>query len=366
MTTLVQTRYGRMECLDSDSIISKALILYGEWAQLELDIVANLVRPGDTVLDVGAFIGTHTLAFAKMVGKAGYVHSFEPRQAIRRLLLSNVDLNKLESVRVYDCALGSGNSEVNILALDTQTQQNFGGLAIEEVLASETVLTETILIRRLDDFTFERLDFIKIDAEGMEAEVIRGATQTLATHRPVLFAECNDLADGGLTLQICLDMNYTVFGALSEAFNIDNFKQRSENIFGLASEASLIAIPNENAAIVGQRLDLTKFARLDSVDGLSLLLLHKPQYAYEVLAATSAAEVLGIDFSSRLVFGLQSEVSALQSQIALLQAENSKLQTQISAQDESVEALQKIVAGLREQSGLWERLAGLRNPQSRT
>ena len=152
----------------------------------------------------------------------------------------------------------------------------------------------------MDDFTFERLDFIKIDVEGMEADVIHGGGHTLATHRPIIFAECNDLANGSKTLRSCLDMRYVVYGVLSAAFNIDNFKHLADNIFLNASEASLLAIPQEKQAVMMQRINLAAFARIDSLDAMSLLLLHKPQYVDEVLALTPAAVVLGIDFSSPL------------------------------------------------------------------
>ena len=300
MTPLVKTRYGLMECLDGDSIVSKALIIYGEWAQLELDVLSKIVARGDVVLDVGAFLGTHTLAFARMVGEEGRVHSFEPRETIRQLLAANVSRNGLTQVSVQPCALGAAAASVEIPAVDIDEQKNFGGLAIKEAPAGQTARTERIAVLPLDHFSFDRVDFVKIDAEGMEAEVIAGGTRTLAAHRPIVFAECNDLRNGSTTLLACLDMGYMVYGVLSQAFNSDNYNQVSENIFFDGSEASLLAIPAEKVASVAQRLDLSSFARIDSPDALALLLLHKPQYPDEVLAATAAARVLGVEFPSPL------------------------------------------------------------------
>lgn len=298
MTLLINTRYGAMECLEGDSIVSKALVVYGEWAQLELNVLTQLIRPGDTVLDIGAFLGTHSLAFARVVGRVGSVHSFEPRSAIREILAANVARNHLSQVEVHPYAVGADVAEVAVLALDTTAHQNFGGLAIDEVLPGGTAQTETLAIRPLDDFDFRRIDVVKIDAEGMEAEVLAGGARTFARCRPLVFAECNDLHGGGKTFHALMDMDYAVFGLLSDAFNVDNFNAASENIFGEASEASLLGIPKERLEAVSQSFDMKILARIDSLDGLALLLLNKPQYLGEVLGATPAALALGVAFQS--------------------------------------------------------------------
>ena len=84
MTLNLQTRYGTMACLEADSVVSRSLDVYGEWAQLEMDLIASLVRPGETVADVGAFLGTHTLALARMVDSRPGVRGGRARRASRR------------------------------------------------------------------------------------------------------------------------------------------------------------------------------------------------------------------------------------------------------------------------------------------
>ena len=65
----VETRNGRVTFFANDTgAISESLRLYGEWAQNELSFMLSMVRPGDTVVDVGGYIGTHALAFARHVG----------------------------------------------------------------------------------------------------------------------------------------------------------------------------------------------------------------------------------------------------------------------------------------------------------
>lgn len=302
MTEIVQTRYGTMECLRGDGVVSRSLMRYGEWAQVELDLLAMLVRPGMVVLDVGAFLGTHTLALATMVGPQGVVHSFEPRAGIGEILRRNVERNGLGQVRVHGYALGAATARLELPWIDLDGEANFGGLSLEgQGPAAVAGATETIAIERLDDLNLGRVDFIKLDAEGMEAEVLAGAARTIAQHRPLLFAECNDLERGGRTLAVCLSMGYWVGGVLSPAFNPANLRGDSDNIFGEAVEASLVALPREKTGLLSVLADTDcRLAPITTLDDLALLLLHKAQYPAEVLAAGPAFSVLGHDYPSPL------------------------------------------------------------------
>src|SRR6185369_1212467 len=88
--SFASTRYGALRVINSDDIISKSLRLYGEWAQLEIEIVSSFLSPGQVVIDVGAYIGTHSLAFSKAVGTSGRVLAFEPREPIAAILQDNI------------------------------------------------------------------------------------------------------------------------------------------------------------------------------------------------------------------------------------------------------------------------------------
>lgn len=320
MTTVLETRYGAMECFAGDTVVCEALRLYGEWAQLELDLLARIVPVGGTVLDIGAFVGSHTLAFAHMVGPEGQVHSFEPRSLIRRLLQSNVDRNALGQVRVHACALGRTQTTLNIPAvasdIDTERSVNLGGLALREVSEAEAQAIEVVEIRPLDSFGFERIDLIKIDAEGMEPEVVGGAQETIARHRPIIFAECNDLDHGAEMVRALAALEYETFGAVEPAYNPANFLGNAQNMFGEADEAALLAVPREKVQAWQARGILDDLAQIDSLDGLALLLLHKAQYPSEVLAASSAAAALGIRYASPLSRMQETELAELKAALA--------------------------------------------------
>ena len=103
--SIVPTKYGKMHIIDSDKVVSHALTLYGEWAMDELSLLSQIISPGMCVLDVGAFIGTHSLAFSKFVGHTGQVYSFEPRKEIYAVLLENLSLNGCDNVTALNMGL---------------------------------------------------------------------------------------------------------------------------------------------------------------------------------------------------------------------------------------------------------------------
>ena len=77
-TQRIFTRYGEMIVPAMDTYIGRSLIEYGEWTNGDIALLEQIIRPGMTVVDVGANIGSHTLAFSKAVGKHGRVLALEP------------------------------------------------------------------------------------------------------------------------------------------------------------------------------------------------------------------------------------------------------------------------------------------------
>ncbi len=71
------SRYGPITVPATDLIIGRSIATYGEWAQLEIDALAHFIKDGDTVLDIGACFGTHSLAFSELAGPSGRVIAFE-------------------------------------------------------------------------------------------------------------------------------------------------------------------------------------------------------------------------------------------------------------------------------------------------
>ena len=89
--------------------LTQSLQAYGEWAELEIGFCSRFLTPGDTVLDVGAYIGTHSVAFAECVGPAGQVYSFEAQPASFALLAHNLAAHAISQVTAANAAVGGPN-----------------------------------------------------------------------------------------------------------------------------------------------------------------------------------------------------------------------------------------------------------------
>jgi FkbM family methyltransferase len=146
-----------------------------------------MIKPGMQVIDVGANIGETTLRFAKLIGKEGRVISFEPFPATFSKLQANISLNKdRTNITAVNKALGDHPA-----VLHMKTAAGNSGENRIDAIGGNTPVDAV----RLDDWLQEhpeiKPDFIKIDVEGFEMKVLRGADKTLRTLAPVLFMEVN-------------------------------------------------------------------------------------------------------------------------------------------------------------------------------
>jgi len=161
----------------------------------EAAFVERFLHPGMTVLDIGAHHGLYTLLASKLVGPAGTVVAFEPSPRERKALLQHLKLNRCRNVTVEALALGSEEQEAVLHVVDGhQTGCNSLRPPIVETGTSPV----RVQLVRLGDWLrkrkIDRVDFIKMDVEGGELEVLKGAEQLLERRpRPVIFAEVQDV-----------------------------------------------------------------------------------------------------------------------------------------------------------------------------
>lgn len=302
MMSIVTTRFGTMRIIDADRVVSRSLSVYGEWAMDELNLLSQLILPGMRVLDVGAYIGTHTLAFSQFVGSNGRVYAFEPRREIHEILSENILLNNLENVVTLNVGVGEENQDLSLRSLDINQAANFGGLNLQLKDNLSDSESYEIKILKIDSLEIGKIDVIKVDVEGMETLVLRGSMETVHRDRPIFFSECNSLQSGDDMLEFCKETQYEAYGHLATAYNANNFNASLDNIFSIAKEFALILIPNERVNQVTSSISGVTLLPIKNLDDLVLPLLHKPQYAYEVLAHTASYRSLGIDFPSPAMF----------------------------------------------------------------
>jgi FkbM family methyltransferase len=155
-------------------------------------------KPGDTVVDVGAHIGLYTIIASKRVGPTGKVIAIEPDPENCNLLKRNVELNRLTNVIILECAAFSSNTKLKLYLPGKER----GFTKLSTVMSNRTT-TDTFLDvngNTLDHLMLmqglTQVNWIKIDVEGAELEVLKGGTATLSTSKDIaLLIEVHNVND---------------------------------------------------------------------------------------------------------------------------------------------------------------------------
>lgn len=189
----------RREGLDFDLRLDREIDLWiyltGWWEKTDCRIALRALQPGATVLDIGANIGSFALRAAQVVGRSGRVIAFEPDVRSRDELTCNIERNTFENIFVEPLALGraSGEREFHLASTTHPGDSSLFPRIDRGGAGSERVIR--VAVDRLDDYVerqnLTRIDFIKIDVEGGEPDVLAGARETLRRFRPQLLVECN-------------------------------------------------------------------------------------------------------------------------------------------------------------------------------
>lgn len=250
-TRTAQCRHGTLRYFANDAFIGRSLDLYGEFSEGEAGLFRQLVRPGAWVVEAGANIGALTLPIAQAAGPAGRVLAYEPQQALWELLRDNLASNGLVQAEARRAALGSAAGVIRIPPVNYDAGGNFGGVSLGGE-SGDQVAVETI-----DGLAPVRLDFLKIDVEGMEHAVLTGGAVTIRRARPILYVE-NDRVDRSAALiALILSMGYRLWWHFTPLFNAGNIRGNTTNVFGNILSINLLGIPVERPANIRGMIPVT-------------------------------------------------------------------------------------------------------------
>jgi FkbM family methyltransferase len=198
----------------------RGVYIYRDSLEPELSSLPKFLRPGSVFADIGANVGVYTMKAAKEVGENGLVIAVEPFIESARRLSQNVVANGFKNVRLRNVCIGA-RTEHTCLYLNRNKPNSFG---LQRDTGAEAV---SVLSVSLDDLCrwerLERLDYLKIDAEGAEALILQGGVACIERLRPIIQVE--------ITLaRVPLPSRYRRFAVLGGVNNVFIPAENAESI----------------------------------------------------------------------------------------------------------------------------------------
>ena len=164
----------------------RGVYIWRDRLEPELAALSNFLKPGMTFMDIGANTGVFAMKAAKEVGESGLVLALEPFIETAEVLVHNIELNHFSNVRVRVCCAAARTGHVAFY-LNRDRPASFGMRRIGDAKSI------SVLAVAIDDLcrweSLERLDYLKIDAEGAEEAILLGARESLRRFRPIVQVE---------------------------------------------------------------------------------------------------------------------------------------------------------------------------------
>lgn len=232
------TPFGYMSYFSNDLAFTNELIKGKIYEQdYVIKFLFNIIKKSNTILDIGAHAGSHTIMY-KSINPKAVIHCFEPQINMYGLLKHNILKNNLQDVYAHNCALANKQTETTLtgkisdgaavnmdIHYGGSIYSNLGGIKIGS--GGEKVNTITI-----DSLNLDSCDFIKMDVEGFEPIVLLGAIETIKKFKPIILFENNSqrISDDVLkefdvdkeqydTIKILKDIGYSDINLIDNNYN---------------------------------------------------------------------------------------------------------------------------------------------------
>ncbi len=191
-------RLGLQWRLDQNVYIDRCIIEQNIFEAASTHLVVERIKPGMTVVDIGANIGYFTLLFSRLVGPTGRIIAIEPVEHLRARLIEHLAINNIQNVLVVDCAVGEKEGELTLFYGEDSATSAWMDDGLEPNGSAN------VLVRPLDailqEYSVETVDFIKVDIDGGEVPFLRGAEKTLRIASPEVLIEYSEINQHGAGL----------------------------------------------------------------------------------------------------------------------------------------------------------------------
>lgn len=201
----IDGRWGRCKFFRKDEYVGRSLWYYGEYNPDETEMIVSLADKEKTSLDIGANMGVISQA---LIACGHKVVAFEPQPEVHKLLEFNC-LNAMGggAYQTYNTAVGSVAGTAIMPKVYYSEKGNFGGLGLGEksIYGSYEVPVVTI-----DSYGFDNVGFMKIDVEGYELEVLKGAYETITRCNPIMYIEDDRTAKSAALREHIRALGYSI------------------------------------------------------------------------------------------------------------------------------------------------------------
>lgn len=207
-----------------DDLVGRSIFFAGDLDRRVTQVVEQCVKPGDTVLDIGANLGLYSLKLSRLTGPAGQVHAFEPNPKTLAYLSRTLEKAAVPHLTLHKIALGR---EAGTAEMETEAG-NAGHAFLRDVQSSNGASgqVERVPVEPLSEYASERgigaADFIKIDVEGFEPEVFAGGLSYLTERPPraIVLEETRPMAEDDVpeSLNILSEIGFELFSIADRRF----------------------------------------------------------------------------------------------------------------------------------------------------
>jgi FkbM family methyltransferase len=210
---ILDTDYGLIKIHKNDTFIRNDLKKFKSWEPHLRRYFDTHLREGDVAVDIGAFIGIHTITMSKCVGETGKVLSFEPVKKTFQLLKENIIYSRCHNILAFNLGVGEKNGEKYYSECDQNKFVNWGAITLTDEDGDNKIKTRVI---SLDELEISRLDLINIDCEWMEMEVLNGMYKTIMRTRPQIVIEIHQKDIGNVNKYFIDVLDYKLVGRFQE------------------------------------------------------------------------------------------------------------------------------------------------------
>ncbi len=228
----------QMYLLKDDPGISAHILKHGVWEAPNTKIVKKTVRPGMTVIDIGANLGYYALLESQLVGPSGKVYAIEPVEQNYEVLKKNIELNKADNIIPFKLAIGSANETKEMLLscnsnhgtfMDASLFSGFYAKRMERIGADKAQMEMLTLDKFIEMQGIEKVDFIRMDVEGYEVEIVKGMMETIKKLSPQILMEIHFVHFDNERV-----VDEMIYNILTQGYEIGKLSNRKKAISPLA------------------------------------------------------------------------------------------------------------------------------------